>query len=70
MEKNTGNKVDSLESADQSTLFKVLLNKVDNMRALQKKYFKTRDPQILKQAKQAEQDIDRVIEQIKKPNLF
>lgn len=58
------------ESAESGVLLKLLVNKVANMRGLQKKYFKTRDPKVLKEAKQAEQDVDRVIEQIKKPNLF
>ncbi|MNL16570.1 hypothetical protein D3C87_1376210 [compost metagenome] len=58
------------ESAESGVLLKVLVNKVANMRDLQKKYFKTRDSQVLKEAKQAEQDVDRVVEQIKKPNLF
>lgn len=58
------------ESAESGVLLKLLVNKVANMRGLQKKYFKTRDPKVLKEAKQAEQDVDGVIEHIKKPNLF
>lgn len=70
MEKITGCQNEGIGTAEQSTLFKVLFNKIVNVRSLQKKYFKTRDPHVLKEAKQAEQDLDRVIEQISKPNLF
>lgn len=51
-------------------LFNVLLNKAKNVRMLQKKYFKTRSADVLKECKEAEQDLDRVIEQIEKPKLF
>ena len=51
------------------------IEKVSNMRRLQKKYFKERDPLVLRDAKKAEREVDQMIalhEQKEKqePKLF
>lgn len=47
-----------------------LVFKVKQMREAQKKYFKTRDQQVLAQSKMHEKDVDDLIESFTKPNLF
>lgn len=47
-----------------------LVFKVKQMREAQKKYFKTRDQQVLAQSKMYEKDVDDLIESFTKPNLF
>ena len=43
---------------------------VRNMRGLQTEYFKTRDPQVLSHAKEAERAVDRVLESDGQRSLF
>jgi hypothetical protein len=57
-------------STHEETLFNVLLNKTANVRSLQKEYYKTRNIGVLKECKEAERDLDEVIERIRKPKLF
>lgn len=47
-----------------------LVFKVKQMREAQKKYFKTRDQQVLAQSKMYEKDVDDLIESFTNPNLF
>lgn len=49
------------------------INKVAEMRSLQKQYFKSRSPEILKQSKAAEAAVDKAIREFtshKQPSLF
>lgn len=52
---------------------KKFINKVAEMRSLQKQYFKTRSPDILRQSKAAEVEVDRAIQEFtshKQTSLF